>query len=81
MAKRKPAKNLVEDAATRKRRSWFSTLPKDEQRYIREVASAMRDTPGAKLYVVAGKLWEELNYPVAKETIVRTLRELLNEKA
>jgi len=80
MAKRKPAKDLVAGAMAKKRRNWFSTLSKEDQRYIRQIVSAMRDTPGAKVYVVAGKMEEELGYPVSRETIVRTLRELLNEK-
>jgi len=81
MAKRKPAKDLVAGAATKKRHNWFSTLPKGDQHYIRQIVAAMRDTPGARIYVVAGKLDEEFGYPVSKETIVRTLKELLNEKA
>lgn len=80
MKNRKPPSELVRDSSIAARLTWFTRLKKDEQNYIREVASEMRNCPDAAPYLVAEAIRAELLLSTSKGTVARTLKELMDEK-
>jgi hypothetical protein len=79
--KRLAAEKLVALAVPTRPRKWLDTLSQPDLKYLHVVARAAYNLPGISIYVLATRLKEELSAAVSINTIVRTLKELMNEKA
>jgi hypothetical protein len=62
-------------------RSWFDCLNAEDQQYVRDVVREMVCTPGIALLPVAKSLVTELKLARNPETVVRTLKELMEHVA
>lgn len=78
--KRRDPQTFVNDCLTDfGKRSWIKKLPEDDRKYIEAIIEAMHDNPRASVLAVAGGLKRELQLDLHINSIVRTLKEMLND--
>jgi len=70
-------KDLVDGTLPKPRPTWYEKLSAEHRKYVLDVVSVMLQSPGVSTYRVAEAIKEELSLVTHKNTIVRTLQEML----
>jgi hypothetical protein len=80
MKPRKTAGELVQSSipSNIKRKTWLETLSQEDQAYVRAVVCYMKCTPGVAPYLVADAIIAELHLATSRNTIAKTLKDMLN---
>jgi hypothetical protein len=80
MKKRTDPNDLVKSVQYNRNPSWWDKLPDEDKEYVRSVVEAMRASPGSQPYLVAQALIKELSLARSAVSVVKVIKELLNEE-
>lgn len=77
--KTRSAAALVASATKRRScRTWLDRLTERQRKYVGEVVRILRETPSVERYPVADALIAELGVQAHRNTVARTLKEMIH---
>jgi len=79
MSKRRSASMLVANSVPTPKGTWFDKLCSVDRTYVQDIVTEMKATVDVAPYLVAEAVRVELSLSTSKDTIARTLKELMNE--